>query len=359
MNYKFQENSSTKELPTKKDIAWGELNFAYQGCEFRFQAEFKNGRWQKGGLTKEPLLQIHESSTALHYAQQCFEGMKAQTAKDGRALLFRPRLNWERMQKTTGRLLMPCPPEELFLEAISATVKANYAYLPPYGYGASLYVRPLLIGVGPNLGINKAQEYIFRVFTVPVGPYYKQGKIKPLVLKIARENRVAPKGIGSYKAGANYIAGLTEQYAAREQKYDEILFLDPLQGRFIEEAGSANVIAYFADKTLVTPKAPTILNSITRRSAMTIGKDYLSLAVSERPIDFYQEVGNILEMANCGTAAHISPVGTVVGLNGEQYQFTKAGKNEESVVEKLRQILADIQAGVVEDRYNWNYEIPL
>ncbi|MBL0691317.1 MAG: branched-chain amino acid aminotransferase [SAR324 cluster bacterium] len=353
MNYKAKPTN----LPPKKNLNWQKLGFDYKKCDYRFQARWKNGQWDDGQICTDEFINLHEGSTAIHYAQQCFEGLKAKTAKDGRILLFRPSLNWERMKTTAKRLMMPAPSKELFFKGLHETVLRNYDLLPPFGHGASLYLRPLLIGVGSNLGIRKAPEYIFRIFASPVGPYYKKGQVIPITLKISDNDRVAPSGIGAYKAGANYIAGLQEQYQIKKNNADDVLFLDPLHHKYLEEAGAANIIVYFKNNTIATPKASTILPSITRKSAMTIASDMLNIKTEVRQIDFYQELPNILELANCGTAAVVSPIGRIIDVDGKHYDFHHQDQSKDSIMIKLGEILNNIQLGIIEDSYDWNYQI--
>lgn len=345
----------------KQPLDWANIRFGYTKCPFRFQAHYKDGKWQAGKLIEgEEYLTLHESSTALHYGQQCFEGLKANTAKDNRILLFRPELNWERMKNTAERLVMQPPSKDMFIDAIYKTVVANKEYVPPFGYGASLYIRPLLIGVGDNLGINTAKEFIFRVFVSPVGSYYAGGEIKPITLALSTVDRAAPRGIGQFKAGSNYIAALKELYRIRQNKVNDMLFLDPLEKKFIDEAGAANVIIYFKDNTLATPKADTILPSITRRSAMVVAEEILKIKTECRPIDFFSEVNNIEEMANCGTAALVAPVGKIIDeKNNKTYRFYDQGNSVGPVMKKIHETLIGIQLGIIEDKFNWNFEVKI
>ena len=345
--------------PAKKDLDWENLSFNYNASDFRFQAFFRDGNWQAGTLTRDENLVIHESSSAIHYAQQCFEGMKAYTAKDGDVLLFRPELNFERMRATAQRLMIPELPKELFFQGVEEVVRQNYAYIPPFGAGASLYIRPLLIGIGKNLGVRPAPEFMFRVFVSPVGPYYKSGKIQPITLFISDFDRAAPKGIGNIKAGANYAPGLFHQIRAKQMGADEIMFLDPLQHKFMEEAGTTNLLVLTKDRKLLSPKAETILPSITRRSLMHIGKELLQLETEERPIDFYQEVDNFQEVAICGTAAVLTPVGKIIDSQARSFTFFDQGKTAGPVMTELYQKLVGIQTGRSDDPFGWNYKVKI
>ena len=332
------------------------IGFRYHETDFRFVAYYKEGSWDKGSLTSDSMLHIHEGSTAVHYAQQCFEGMKAYKTKDGRVLLFRPTENYKRIKKTAERLLMPAPSEELFFRAIEETIKANLKWIPPYESNASLYIRPLLIGIGENLGLKPAPECMFRVFVSPVGPYFSDGKIQPITLFITNYDRSAPKGIGAYKAGANYIAGYLATKEAKENGATEALYLDPIHNKYIDEAGSANIVLYMKDKSFITPLSDNILRSITRISLMELAEKELGLTTMERKIDFLQEVAHVEEAGACGTAAIISPIGKII-YNKKEYLFYDQGKSVGPIMSKLHSLLVDIQKGNKEDTYNWTYKI--
>ncbi len=343
--------------PTEKITNWSELGFKYRYCPNRYSATFKDGSWGEITHSTEPTITLHEGATSLHYSQQCFEGMKANRAKDGRILLFRPELNCQRMNETATRLCMPSVPKELFISAIEKAVASNAEFIPPYGSNASLYIRPLLIGIGENIGVHPAPEYLFRVFVTPVSLYYKPGQLKPLVLKVAEADRAAPRGIGHFKAGSNYSPALYHQIKARSEGADDLLFLDPTHNRYIEEAGTANILVYFKDKTFATPKADTILPSITRRSAMDIAAKILKLKTEERAIDFYKEQINIDELASCGTAAVISPIGQVVDSKGAKFSFYDQGRSAGPVMSEIRNILTSIQDGSREDLFGWTWTV--
>ncbi|MEC8430341.1 MAG: branched-chain amino acid aminotransferase [Pseudomonadota bacterium] len=296
---------------TKKPLKWGELGFQYVKTDFRYSAVFQDGNWLPGTLISEENILIHEGAPSLHYAQQCFEGMKAQTTQDGRVVLFRPALNSERLNRTASRLLMPEVPQVLFITAVEEAVRANYSWIPPYGSGASLYIRPMLIGVGENLGLNPAQSFEFRVFVSPVGPYYKSAGLAAISLAVSDFDRAAPQGTGSYKAGANYAGGLLATLKAQELGASEALYLDSASHRFIDEAGSANIIVALKNGDLVTPSSNAILPSITRRSIMKIASEQFGIKTEERAIDLRGEFDSFDEMSACGTAAVLSPVGLV------------------------------------------------
>jgi branched-chain amino acid aminotransferase len=342
----------------KKNIDWSKLGFDYTKTDYRFSAIWEDGNWNDGELVTSEFIQLHEGSPALHYSQQCFEGLKAQTAKDGRILLFRPELNAQRMAVTAERLSMPVVPTELFLRGVVEAVRANAAWIPPYGSGASLYIRPLLIGVGPNMGLRPAKQYEFRVMVCPVGPYYKSGGLSVISLAVSDFDRAAPAGLGDVKAGANYPGGLYATRKAQELGAYEALYLDAAEHRYIEEAGSANVIIALDGNRLVTPKSRAILPSITRRSLMDIAKHELGMTIEERPIDLREEVGTFVEVAACGTAAVLSPVGKI-WFDGAWHSFYGNGEQVGPVMQNLYDCLCEIQKGERSDKLGFTAEVQL
>ncbi|MFZ2802281.1 MAG: branched-chain amino acid aminotransferase, partial [Lactococcus chungangensis] len=248
------------------NIDWENLGFEYMNLPYRFIAHFKDGQWDAGSLTEDATLHLSESSPALHYGQQAFEGLKAYRTKSGEIQLFRPDQNAERLQRTAQRLLMPQVPTELFINAAKAVVKANHAYVPPYESGGSLYLRPLLIGVGDVIGVQRAKEYIFTVFAMPVGNYFKGG-LAPTKFIISRDfDRAAPHGTGAAKVGGNYAASLLPGQEAHDAGYSDVIYLDPSTHTKIEEVGSANFFGITKDNEFVTPLSPSILPSITKYS---------------------------------------------------------------------------------------------
>lgn len=340
----------------KQPLDWSKLGFEYTRTDYRFSARWEDGKWNDGELVTSELITLHEGSPALHYAQQCFEGMKAQTARDGRILLFRPELNAERMHSTATRLSMPPVPQELFLRGVTEAVRANAAWVPPYGSGASLYIRPLLIGVGPNMGLRPAKQYEFRVMVSPVGPYYKSGGLSVISLAVSDFDRAAPHGTGDVKAGANYPGGLYATRKAQELGANEALYLDAAEHRYIEEAGSANVVISLPGKKLVTPKSAAILPSITRRSIMDIAQRELGMQTEERPIDLRKEVGSFEEVAACGTAAVLSPVGRI-WFDDKWHTFYGDGEKVGPVMQSLYDILCELQRGERADNFGWTREV--
>ena len=346
------------EEVSKKNLDWGDLGFDYIKTDFRYSALYENGEWSAGSLISDEQIVIHEGAPSLHYAQQCFEGMKAQTTADGSVCLFRPALNWERMNATAPRLLIPPVPEELFLNAIEETIRANYPWIPPYGSGAALYVRPMLIGVGENLGLKPAEKYEFRVFVSPVGPYYKNSGMAVISLAVSKFDRAAPNGTGKYKAGANYAGGLLATLNAQDLGANEALYLDSAQNRYIDEAGSANIVIFTKDEKLITPSSEAILPSITRRSVMELAESELSLPTEARPIELRAEFANFQEMAACGTAAVIAPVGKIWFDNDWRTVF-QDGESVGPIMSELYELLVGIQRGEKEDKFGWLYNIDL
>ena len=333
----------------KKDLDWANIGFGYRPTEYRFVSKFKDGAWDEGALVTDANVTISESSGVFQYAQTCFEGMKAYTTADGRIVCFRPDLNARRMADSCRRMRMPVFPEDKFVEAVMEVVKANAHWVPPYGSGASLYLRPFMFGINPVIGVKPADEYQFRIFATPVGPYFKGG-VKPLTLRISDFDRAAPRGTGHIKAGLNYAMSLYAIMDAHEQGYDENVYLDSGSRTYIEETGGANII-FIKGNTLVTPKSDTILPSITRRSLLQVAKDYLGMEVEERPVAL-AEIGEFTECGLCGTAAVISPVGQIHD-HGTVYTYAGMGPKIQALYDTLR----GIQMGTVEGPEGWLQEV--
>ena len=334
----------------KKNIDWSNLGFGYVQTDKRFVANFKDGAWDEGTLTEDPNIVLNECAGVLQYAQTVFEGMKAYTTEDGRIVTFRPDLNAARMADSARRLEMPVYPEDKFVEAIVKTVKANEAYVPPYGSGATLYVRPYMFGSNPVIGVKPADEYQFRILTTPVGPYFKGG-VKPLTIKISDFDRAAPHGTGHIKAGLNYAMSLHAIVTAHQEGYDENMYLDAATRTKVEETGGANFIFVTKDNKVVTPKSSSILPSITRRSLMYVAKEYLGLEAEEREIHL-DEVKDFAECGLCGTAAVISPVGKIVD-HGKEICFPSGMEKMGPVTQKLYDTLTGIQMGRIEGPEGW------
>jgi len=333
------------------ELDWSNISYNYIQTDYRFRAYFRDGKWDEGTLETDPFLpRIHEGSTALHYGQECFEGMKAYRAKDGRVMLFRTRENARRMQRSAERVLMAPVPEDLFMRGVVETVKANIHYVPPYGSGASLYIRPILLGIGENLSARPASEYLFNVFVTPVGSYFKGG-LKPIFLNVSSYDRAAPVGTGAAKVGGNYAASMLAHKEAVAGGYADCIYLDPSRHRNIEEAGGANFVAITRDNRFVTPSSPSILPSITRRSLVYIARELLGMTVEERdiPIDSLDE---FIEAGACGTAAVITPIGGIFH-NGAMHTFYADGKEVGPVTRKLYDTLTGIQKGDLPDPDGW------
>ena len=334
----------------KKNIDRSNLGFGYVQTDKRFVANFKDGAWDEGTLTEDPNIVLNECAGVLQYAQTVFEGMKAYTTEDGRIVTFRPDLNAARMADSARRLEMPVYPEDKFVEAIVKTVKANEAYVPPYGSGATLYVRPYMFGSNPVIGVKPADEYQFRILTTPVGPYFKGG-VKPLTIKISDFDRAAPHGTGHIKAGLNYAMSLHAIVTAHQEGYDENMYLDAATRTKVEETGGANFSFVTKDNKVVTPKSSSILPSITRRSLMYVAKEYLGLEAEEREI-YLDEVKDFAECGLCGTAAVISPVGKIVD-HGKEICFPSGMEKMGPVTQKLYDTLTGIQMGRIEAPEGW------
>ncbi len=334
----------------KKDINWGELGFGYVKTDYRFVSEFKDGKWDDGALITDENIVINECAGVLQYAQTCFEGLKAYTTEDGKIVCFRPDLNAERMKDSCERLKMPVFPVEKFVEAVEKVVAANADFVPPYGSGATLYLRPYMFGSNAVIGVKPATEYQFRIFATPVGPYFKGGA-KPITVRISDLDRAAPKGTGHIKAGLNYAMSLYNIVDAHEKGFDENVYVDSATRTHIEETGGANIIFVTKDGKLVTPKSDTILPSITRRSLLTVAKDYLGMEVEERPVSV-SELGDFAECGLCGTAAVISPVGKIAD-HGKEIAFPSGMTEMGPVTKKLYETLTGIQMGRIEAPEGW------
>lgn len=295
---------------SKKEIDWSNIGFGYVQTDKRYVSNYKDGKWDEGGLTEEANVVLNECAGVLQYAQTVFEGLKAYRTEDGHIVTFRPDLNASRMADSARRLEMPVFPEDRFIRAVEQVVAANADYVPPYGSGATLYIRPYMFGTNPVIGVKPADEYQFRVFATPVGPYFKGGA-KPITIRVCDFDRAAPHGTGHIKAGLNYAMSLHAIVDAHQQGYDENMYLDSATRTKVEETGGANFIFITKDNKLVTPKSDTILPSITRRSLVYVAKEYLGMEVEEREV-LFEEVKEFAECGLCGTAAVISPVGKVV-----------------------------------------------
>lgn len=338
----------------KKNIDWGNLGFAYMQTDKRYVSLYKEGAWDEGCLTEDPNIVMNECACVLQYAQTCFEGLKAYTTEQGKIVCFRPDLNAERMQSSCERLEMPVFPKDRFVQAVIDVVKANAAYVPPFGSGATLYIRPYMFGYDSIIGVKPANEYQFRILTTPVGPYFKGGA-KPITIRVSDVDRAAPRGTGDVKAGLNYAMSLHNIVDAHKKGFDENLYLDPATRTYVEETGGANFVFITKDGKFVTPKSGSILPSITRRSLMVVAKDYLGMEVEERPVTL-EEVKDFAEAGLCGTAAVISPIGKIV--NHEEEICLPSGMEAMGpYTQKLYDTLTGIQMGRIEAPKGWIQEI--
>ncbi|MCD7905668.1 MAG: branched-chain amino acid aminotransferase [Clostridiales bacterium] len=334
----------------KKNIDWSNLSFAYQKTDKRFVSNYKDGKWDEGVLTEDSTITISECAGVLQYAQTVFEGLKAYTTADGHIVAFRPDLNGQRLENSARRLEIPVYPKDKFVDAVVKTIKANADYVPPYGTGATLYVRPFIFGSSAVIGVKPADEYQFRVFTTPVGPYFKGGA-KPITIRVCDYDRAAPHGTGHIKAGLNYAMSLYQIVDAHNQGYDENMYLDAATRTYVEETGGANFLFVTKDGTVVTPKSGSILPSITRRSLVYVAEHYLGLKVEQRPVPF-EEVKDFAECGLCGTAAVISPVGKIVD-HGKEICFPSGMDEMGPVTKKLYDTLTGIQMGNIEAPEGW------
>lgn len=339
----------------KQNLDWGSLGFGYVKTDKRYVANFKNGAWDKGALIDDANVVISECAGVLQYAQTCFEGLKAYTTEQGKIVTFRPDLNAERLATSCEGLEMPVLPKEMFLDAVKQVVKANASWVPPYGSGATLYLRPYMFGSSSVIGVKPAEEYQFRLFGTPVGPYFKGGA-KPITVRISDRDRAAPHGTGHIKAGLNYAMSLHNIQDAHKEGFAENVYLDPETHTYIEETGGANILFVTKDgKKLVTPKSDSILPSITRRSLVEVAKKYLGLEVEERRIA-KSELKNFAECGLCGTAAVISPIGKIVD-HGTEICLPSGMEKFGPVLQKLYDTLTGIQMGRIEAPEGWIMEI--
>lgn len=334
----------------KKNLDWSSLGFGYIQTDKRYVSNYKNGSWDEGTLTSDATITISECAGVLQYAQTVFEGMKAYTTEKGQIVVFRPDLNAERMVNSAKRLEMPPFPQDRFVDAVKQVVKANEGYVPPYGSGAALYIRPYMFGSDAVIGVKPANEYQFRIFCTPVGPYFKGGA-KPITIRVSDYDRAAPNGTGHIKAGLNYAMSLHAIVEAHEQGYAENMYLDSATRTKVEETGGANFLFVTKDGKVVTPKSSTILPSITRRSLVYVAKEYLGLEVEERPV-YFDEVKDFAECGLCGTAAVISPVGKIVD-HGKEICLPSGMDEMGPVTKKLYETLTGIQMGRIEAPKGW------
>ncbi len=338
----------------KKDIDWANLDFSYQVTDQRYVSMYTDGAWDDGCLTDDPNITMNECAGVLQYAQTVFEGLKAYETVDGRIVTFRPDLNASRLAGSARRLEMPVFPEERFVDAVKQVVRANADYVPPYGYGATLYIRPYEFGINSVIGVAPADDYMFRIFTTPVGPYFKGG-VKPLTIRISDYDRAAPHGTGDIKAGLNYAMSLHAIVEAHALGFDENMYLDPATRTKVEETGGANFLFVTPEGKLVTPLSDSILPSITRRSLMYVAEHYFGMEVEQRVV-YKEELTEFTEVGLCGTAAVISPVGKIFD-HGTEICIPSGMDEMGPVMTKLRSTLVDIQDGKLEAPEGWVIEV--
>ena len=334
----------------KKNLDWANLGFGYVKTDKRYVSNFKNGAWDEGTLTDDADIVLNECAGVFQYAQTVFEGLKAYTTEDGHIVTFRPDLNASRLADSARRLEMPVFPEERFVDAVQKVVEANAAYVPPYGSGATLYIRPYMMGTNPVIGVKPADEYQFRMFCTPVGPYFKGGA-KPITIRVSDYDRAAPCGTGNIKAGLNYAMSLHAIVTAHADGFDENMYLDPKTRTKVEETGGANFIFVTRDNKLVTPKSDSILPSITRRSLVYVAEHYLGMKVEHREV-YFDEVKDFAEAGLCGTAAVISPIGKIVD-HGKEILIPSGMEEMGPVTKKLYDTLTGIQMGRIEAPEGW------
>jgi len=334
----------------EEKLDYQHLGFAYHVPEKRYVANYRDGSWDEGGLSSDSNVVLNESAGILQYCQQVFEGLKAYRWKDGSIVCFRPDLNAERMYRSAAFLEMPSFPVERFLSALDEVVRANASSVPPHGTGASLYIRPYLFASGIVIGVQPAEEYQFRIFTTPVGPYFKGGAT-PIALMVSDFDRAAPHGTGAIKAGLNYAMSLHSHEIAKKKGFAENIYLDAAKREFVEETGGANILFVDREGRLVVPKSDSILPSITRKSLIYVAGEILHIPVIERPVRF-DEVPNFVECGLCGTAAVISPVGKIADHDRE-ILFPSGMEKPGKITAKLYETLSGIQNGEIPAPEGW------
>ncbi len=338
----------------KADLKWSELPFGYVKTDFNIRYFFKNGKWSDGELVSDENISLHMAAPCLHYGQEAFEGLKIFETVDGRIVSFRTEENAKRLQRSCERIFTPIVPVEVFREAVHKVVKANIRFVPPSESGASLYVRPLILGVGPRVGLGPADEYIFLVFASPVGPYYKGGFKAVKALVVEEYDRAAPKGVGDCKVGGNYAAGLRGEIFGKKEGYPIVLYLDPKEKKFIDEFSTSNFVAIAGNK-YITPYSESILPSVTNKSLAQLAED-MGMTVERRPVSI-DEIEGFDEIGAVGTAAVITPV-NLIHYRGKDYLFGK-GEDAGPVITKLYDRLSRIRTGEIEDKFGWLDEIAI
>lgn len=337
----------------KEPIDWGSLGFEYRDTNCHIRYTWRDGAWDEGRLEKEPFLRVHMAAGALHYGQAAFEGMKAFRCQNGRTHLFRPIENARRMANTAQRLRMAKVPESMFIDAVRRVTAANREFIPPYGTGGSLYVRPLLFGSGAQLGVAPSHEYTFLVFVVPVGAYYKGGLTPVRAVVLDDYDRAAPNGVGHIKVAGNYAASLEPHEVAHDRGFAVELYLDAVEHRYIEEFGTSNFVGITRDGRYITPDSASILPSVTNRTLQQIARD-ADIPVEVRPV-LFSELRDFAEVGACGTAVVITPVNEVV--RGNEVIRVGPGDGCGPILERLYTAVTDIQYGIRPDPYGWTMEV--
>ena len=342
-------------LTPKQNLDWENLGFSHRDTHCHIRYTFKDGQWDAGELVQEPYISVHIAATALHYGQAAFEGLKVFERRDGSLAAFRPEDNAQRMEDTAKRIFMAPVPKAMFVDAIKRVVKANADFVPPYGTGGALYVRPLLFGSGPRIGIQPSAEYTFIVLVLPVGDYYKGGLQPVRAVILDQYDRAAPQGVGNVKVAGNYAASLEPHQIAADMGFPVELYLDAREHRYVDEFGTSNFVAITHDNTFVTAKSKSVLPSITNRSLQTLARD-MGMKVEIRPIE-YDEIAQFAEVAACGTAVVITPVNEIV--RGDETIRIGAETGCGPVFHKIYDQVRGIQQGEIEDTHNWMMPIPL
>lgn len=331
-------------------LNWHNLPFAYQKTNGNVRCTYKDGKWGKVEFHESEFINMHMAATCLHYGQECFEGLKAYRGQDNKVRVFRWEENVKRLAASAEYILMPAVPKEIFEEALFTVIKKNIDFIPPYGTGASLYIRPLIIGIEPKVGLNPANEYLFIVFVTPVGPYFKTGFNPSNVVVERGSDRAAPLGTGHIKVGGNYAASVRVTVKAHDQGYSSALYLDPKEKKYIDECGPANFFA-IRGNSYITPSSHSILPSITNMSIQTLAEDF-GMTIEKRQVAF-DELESFDEVGQCGTAAVISPIGKIIDPENDKiYTFSKDGKPG-PISQKLYETIVGIQSGLIPDKFGW------
>ncbi|MCL1911128.1 MAG: branched-chain amino acid aminotransferase [Leptospirales bacterium] len=338
----------------KADLDWGNLAFAYVKTKCNIRFENKDGSWSKGSLTEDEVIPMHIAAPCLHYGQEAFEGLKAFETKDGRIVVFRPDANAKRLAKSCESISIPLISEQLFVEGVRDVVKANSEFVPPYGIGASLYIRPFVIGTGAKVGLGPALEYLFIIFVTPVGPYYKTGFSPVRSIIVNEYDRAAPLGIGDCKVGGNYAAGLRGEKYGKDKNYPIVLYLDATEKKYIDEFSTSNFVG-IKGNVYVTPDSPSILQSITNDSLAELAKD-MGMKIERRQVSV-EELAEFDEVGAVGTAAVITPISSIT--YGDREFVFGDGKSAGAILTKLHDRLVGVQRGEVEDTHGWLYEVKL